>query len=295
MKNLKKLFFLIWILSSAEILAQTDSQQINGQAFDSFEIYFEGFIQDPKDVDISYNLFADFKILKEKEGYFGISRNNLFEGAEKVADWKVLLSKDQLGRIENFLETLNKTEKRIDIMGYNNSHYIAKFKNQEWYIKVDKNVFSDFGSDTTIQAPDLIFYQEIFSEQIQTYFKSQKKHKTEVDKMLTKKWFYSPSQLNSLKQGSQLKFVANSNNSDTEYWEIQKGFLFSKSSDQPNKKESRVIVEYNAEAGLTDFMYLSIYQPNLIPRVDLGQDVNHHTSFYIISLTEKELILEIAF
>lgn len=294
MKLIKTLLPLALTLIFFPCQSQDAKQEKLKPSISDLEIYFEGFIQGDEE-DLTFKLNADFKIIKENNIYYAISKTNLFQGAEKIPKWKTQLSPKQLNQINDFIYKLETSPLKLNVMGYHNAFYKADYNGKKWHIKPDKNVLNEFSTDAAISAPDLSFYKDIFSNQIEDYYKNQKKHKLKVDKNLAKKWFYYPNSLDSLRQGSQIKFSSKPGKNQREYWEIGSDFLFKQGSKPSRETSSRIIVEYNAQEGLSEYMYLSIYQVNLLERIDLEPSYSGHTSFYIISLNEKELILQIAY
>lgn len=292
MKLFNVLPLLFFGLIHPETQAQKSKNSFSNDQLTGLEISFEGFFQDTIS-ELAYSLNANFRILKEKDSFYGTSSTNLYHGTKKVPTWKTLLSKDQLSEIKKFASTLSKAPIETTIFGYHNSFYKAKFNNQEWYVKPDRDLFGDFSSDTSLHAPDLRFYQSIFAEQIQIFFKNQKIHIAEVNKHLKQKWYYTPDSFANLKKDSFLKFQSSPDKNNTQYWEIHKQFEFSQSSGPIRETSPIARVDYNIQEGLTTHMYLSIYATDLIARMDKARGFPTHTSFYIIRLNEKEMTLQI--
>lgn len=292
-----RLFNILSILLFSFIQLQVQAQNSKTPDTDKLlylEIYFEGFFQDTTD-ELSFNLKGDFKIVKEKNQLYGISNTNLHHGTEKVEPWKTLLNEKELLEIWYFIEQLDKTPNRVDVPGYYNFFYTAKVQEHEWYIKPDRNIFGDFKTDPLLVAPDIGFYMGLFEEEMETYIKNQKIHIEKVNKQLMRKWYYSPVLFDSLQQGSILKFSSTASEENNEYWEIMEGFEFVQSSGPVTESNPSLIIYYNIQVGISDFMYMSIYQPDLLNRTDEQNDFPGHTSFYIISLNEDEMTLKIAY
>jgi len=202
-----------------------------------------------------------------------------------------------LSKIKTFLSELDLTPKHVYVSGYSNEYYKVNYKGKEWYIERDQSIFNKFKKKelSPDDLPDLSFYKAVFTKQIKDFKAVSKKHTLSVNKHIMRKWYYNPSTFKSLALCSEIQLYASPSPSNTEFWEIGNDFGFKRSSGQSDDAKSKVNIEYSRQEIISLYMYLTVYDDYLPERV-AGRDLSfQYTSFYILELSEKELILQIAY
>ncbi|MGB0430783.1 MAG: hypothetical protein ACPGLV_09940 [Bacteroidia bacterium] len=256
----------------------------------SLSVSFSGFHFDEKE---SITLNGDFQIIKKEGAYYGVSNLKNYCGTEKVGKWEKALDKSHISLINKFIKELNKTENTIYIPGFNNDSYSVDYAGKHWDIKPDNNIFNK--THGLEFSPTLKFYTTIFKDELGQLRIERKKHVEHVNELIFKKWFYNPKDFQSLKVGSELSFSANPNKNTTDYWEINDNNKLNAKSKTIKIDSIDISLQYHAEELVTDYMYLAVYENELINRIDDAERVLQNHSFYIKELTEHVLVLEIAY
>lgn len=294
MKNFYFTTLLLFTFLSTNVFGETLERKTKNDDFSSLLISFEGFLgQDEQGV----RLKADFKIIEKNGDYFGHSNTNLYCGTDKVPLWETKLSTSMLSKIRSFLSELEESPKSVYRAGYNNDSYKASYLGKDWDIKPDQNILEDIKafSDQSGAAPNLGFYKTIFRKQIKNYFKEDKKHIARTDKLIQRKWHFDATTFSGLKRGSKIHLYASPNSKRIDFWEIDSDFGFTRNEALPSDSIARVNVEYNKQENIAAYMYLSIYAMDLLKVSDKEVWSFQHTSFYILELSEKELVLQIVY
>lgn len=294
MKILHAAILLFLALIPFVIFGQSSEGTVNDQNLTSLMISFDGFLED-KNAGIL--LKGDFQIIKKNNIYFGVSSNNLYCGTDKVPRWRTQLSNTMISKIRAFITELEQTPHDVNIAGFQNDIYIAKFKEKEWRIHPNQSIFNSFKAnpESPNELPDLSFYKSIFSEQIKDFTLDSEKHVATTNKLIKRKWYYDPSSLLSLTKGSTIHLHSSPSQRNSEYWEVENDFGFKRSTSLSADSNSRVSIEYHRQETISSHMYFSIYASHLLERADDEEWAFQRTSFYILELNEKELILKIAY
>lgn len=298
MKKYYCLAVLLFPLLQFSMQAQDDLSRSDFSHLTKLEISFEeAFIQSTinEEEEFSFGFKGNFKISKSGDHYIAESQTDLFTGTALQPKWKTQLTEKMLFALSAYIMVLEKAPKRTDVMGYNNVFYKAKYKGEKWYIKADRDIFNDFDDALSNSAPDIAFYTEIFKTQIENYYSEQRTHRAKTDRLISKKWYFNPSDLKSLKRASKIKLSSKPSEKAQHFWEITDDYKFNFSNAREGELDPVVRIQYNAEENLTDYMYLSIYSPGLVEREDAENENPRYTSFYILSLSEEELVLKIAY